>query len=87
MLALKPSLHKVIASAPQRAATRVRSTRTIMGGLFSSPSSEVKNFHELKALDIDKKEVDFNSSAVNGKVSILSLDSQNMASISQLHTS
>lgn len=38
-----------------------------MGVSFSSPSSEVTNFHQLSALDIDKKEVNFNT--VDGKVS------------------
>ncbi len=39
-----------------------------MGNLvsFSTPKSDVKNFHELSALDIDKKNVDF--SALDGKV-------------------
>ena len=37
-----------------------------MGGIFSNPHTDVKNFHELTALDIDKNTVDF--STLKGKV-------------------
>lgn len=39
-----------------------------MGNLvsFSTPRSEVQNYHALSALDIDKQNVDFSS--LNGKV-------------------
>ena len=37
-----------------------------MGGFFSAPSTEVSNYHQLTALDIDKKTVDFAS--LRGKV-------------------
>lgn len=41
-----------------------------MGGFFSSPHSEAKNFHELSALDINKQPVDF--STLSGKVVLVS---------------
>lgn len=41
-----------------------------MGGFFSSPKTEVTNFHELSALDIDKKSFDFAS--LSGKVVLVS---------------
>lgn len=37
-----------------------------MGGFFSSPSTEVTNYHQLSALDIEKKTVDF--ATLDGKV-------------------
>ena len=41
-----------------------------MGGFFSTPTSKITNFHQLRALDIDKKEVDF--AALEGKVVLVS---------------
>lgn len=43
---------------------------TIMGGFFSAPKTETTNFHQLSALDIDKKPVDFAS--LEGKVVLVS---------------
>ena len=37
-----------------------------MGSFFSTPSTEVTNYHQLSALDIDKQNVDF--STLDGKV-------------------
>lgn len=44
--------------------------KVIMGGFFSTPTSKITNFHQLRALDIDKKEVDF--AALEGKVVLVS---------------
>jgi glutathione peroxidase-family protein len=41
-----------------------------MGGFFSAPKTEATNFHQLSALDIDKKPVDFAS--LEGKVVLVS---------------
>ena len=42
----------------------------MMGGIVSSPSSEATNYHQLNALDIDKKPVDF--ATLDGKVVLVS---------------
>jgi hypothetical protein len=53
-----------------RACTRTSVVRAgildAMGAILARPKSDVKNFHELSALDIDKKPVDF--STLEGKV-------------------
>lgn len=59
-------LVRVALNSPAKSNHVKRISLLAMGGFFSSPETEVKNFHELSALDIDKNEVNF--SKFDGKV-------------------
>jgi hypothetical protein len=55
---------KNVAVRPARAARRDVRAMSLLGNLFgggSKPTSSTSNFHQLSALDIDKKNVDFKS--------------------------